>query len=83
MITQVILDPSPKNQLGKGILAPELEARLLEEGYVFAAFVPPTGPKSPRTMVRCKRFIADAVTDANLDSPRFRERHGGILSIPT
>lgn len=66
------LDPSPKNQLRKGILPPKIEQGLLADGYIFAAIVPRTSPKSPLTMVRCKRFIADAVTDGELDSQQFR-----------
>ncbi len=30
------LDPSPQNELGKGILDPELEQRLLADGYIYA-----------------------------------------------
>lgn len=65
------LCPSPKNELGKSIFPPEVEADLLARGYVFASRVP--GARFG-TRVFCKRPIADAVTDGDLDSPRFRNR---------
>lgn len=63
------LCPSTKNELGKGILAPEKEARLLAEGYIFICKVPGT---LVGVRAGCKRPIADAVTDMALDSPRYR-----------
>lgn len=69
-MTTIALDPNPKNQLGKGVLPTLLEESLLADGYVFACMVPPTTPRSPSTLVRCKRFIVDAVTDGDLDNPR-------------
>lgn len=71
------LCPSSLNQLGKGIFSCEREARLLADDFVFAAKVPGT---LVGTLVICKRSITDAVTDANLDSPRFRESR--ITTIP-
>lgn len=63
------LCPSPKNELGKGIFAPDDETDLLARGYIFARRVPGT---LVGTIVACKRPIADAVTDMALDSPRYR-----------
>lgn len=65
------LCPSPRNELGKGIFSPEKEARLLAQGYIFACRIP--GTLVP-TLLRCKRPIADAVTDGELDGPLFRYR---------
>lgn len=65
----IILCPSAKNELGKGIFPPDEEADLLAKGYVFACRVPGTLVSG---LVACKRPIADAVTDMALDSPRFR-----------
>lgn len=64
-----VLCPSAKNEFGKGILAPEKEARLLTEGYVFTCKVPGT---LVGVRLGCKRPIADAVTDGELDSQQFR-----------
>jgi hypothetical protein len=63
----VQLCPSSKNELGKGILPAELESELLAQGYIFACRVPATKVK---TLLVCKRPIADAVTDAEMDDPR-------------
>lgn len=68
----VIFDPDPDNQLGKGILAPALEAELIADGCVFAARLPPRKGKPFWSLLLCKRPIADAVTDGELDSPRYR-----------
>lgn len=65
----ITLCPSPLNELGKGIFAPEDEADLLARGYIFASRVP--GARFG-LRVLCKRPIADAVTDANLDNRRTR-----------
>lgn len=64
-----ILDPDPDNQLGKGILDPELEASLVEQGVVFAASLPPRKGKPFWSMVCSMRSIAEAVTDGELDNP--------------
>lgn len=58
------LCPSHLNELGKGIFSPKEEARLLADGYIFACRVPGT---IVGTRVLCKRPIADAVTDGELD----------------
>lgn len=68
------LDPNPKNQLGKGILPPALEAELIADGCVFAVRFPPRKNKPFWSLLCCKRPIADAVTDMEIDSPRFRNR---------
>lgn len=65
-------DPSTLNHLGKGIFAPQHEATLLADGYIFAAELPPCKGKPFLSMVACKRPISDAVTAGELDSPRFR-----------
>lgn len=67
---------SQLNELGKGIFSPEDEAKLLADGYIFAARVPGTRAGG---LVVCKRAIADAVTDGELDSPRYR--HPSTLII--
>lgn len=67
------LDPNPKNQLGKGILAPALEAELIADGCIFAAQLPPRKGKPGWGLLLCKRLIADAVTDGELDSARYRQ----------
>lgn len=64
-----ILDPDPDNQLGKGILAPALEAELLARGVVFAVRLPPCKGKPFWSLVASFRPIADAVTDAEMDNP--------------
>jgi hypothetical protein len=68
----VTLDPDPGNILGKGILDPEREAKLLAEGYIFAMWIQPKpsrkGDNPPPFLVRCKRPIAEAITDALLDA---------------
>lgn len=56
------LDPSSKNELGKGTLPPAWEAEYLADGFVFAARVPGT---RAGTVVVCKRPIAEAVTEVN------------------
>lgn len=67
----ITLCPSAKNELGKGIFAPEDEANLLAKGCVFARRVPGTLVSG---IVTSRRPIAAAVTDMQLDSPRFRNR---------
>lgn len=64
MMTAPTLCPSHLNQLGKGIFTPRDEARLLARGYIFACHVPGTLVGG---LVVCKRPIADAVTDGELD----------------
>lgn len=64
------LCPSAKNELGKGIFSAEKEAELLAKGYIFACKVPGDGVG---VLLVCKRPIADAVTDGQLDSPRYRQ----------
>jgi hypothetical protein len=73
MSNALLLDPNPKNQLGKSLLPPTLEESLLDQGYVFASIVPKSARNSPITLLRCKRFIVDAVTDAHLDRPCHRD----------
>lgn len=63
------LDPNPKNQLGKGVFSPEDEAKMLAQGYVFACRFPPTKDKPFWSRLVCKRPVADAVTDMELDNP--------------
>ena len=65
------LCPSSKNELGKGIFVPEDEDSLLAKGCIFARRVPDT---LVGTIVTSSRPIADAVTDMQLDSPRYRTR---------
>lgn len=72
------LCPSGKNELGKGVFPAEKEAELLAKGYVFACKVP-GGRVS--TLLVCKRPIADAVTEGQLDSPRYRQL-GNSVSDP-
>ena len=64
------LCPSPINELGKDIFAPQEEADYLARGYIFARRVPGTLVSA---IVVSKRPIADAVTDMALDSPHFRD----------
>jgi hypothetical protein len=61
------LCPSLKNQLGRGIFLPQEEARLLAEGYIFACKL--TSNTGIKGSLVCRRPIADAVTDAELDNP--------------
>lgn len=68
------LDPDPDNQLGKGIFSHDFEADLLAQDYVFAVRFPPRKGKPFGTLLCSKRPIADAVTDGELDSPRFRSQ---------
>lgn len=58
------LCPSQLNELGKGIFSPQDEAELMADGYIFACHVPGT---LVGTLLVCKRPIADAVTDGQLD----------------
>lgn len=67
------LDPNPKNELGKGILAPDLEAYWLAQGMVFACRLPNTGLPFGVHII-CRRPIADAVTDGELDNPLHAHR---------
>lgn len=69
----LIFDPDSDNQLGKGLLDATLEASLIADGCVFAAQLPPRKGKPFWSIVCSKRPIADAVTDGELDSPRFRK----------
>lgn len=65
------LDPDPDNQLGKGIFTDSLESELLAQGVVFAVRLPPRKGKPFWSLLCSYRPIADAVTDSELDSPRF------------
>lgn len=60
------LCPSPHNELGKGIFSPEKEAQLLDKGYVFACRIK---TKNVSGLVRCKRPVADAIRDMEMDDP--------------
>lgn len=63
-MTTPTLCPSHLNELGKGIFTPQDEARLLARGYIFACHIPGTLVGG---LLVCKRSIADAVTDGELD----------------
>lgn len=63
------LCPSKKNQLGKGMFSPDTEAALVAEGYIFACRLP---TRTVGALLVCKRPIADAVTDGEMDDPRSR-----------
>lgn len=63
------LCPSKLNDLGKGVFSPQRETDLLAGGYIFACKIP--GARVA-TIIVCKRPIADAVTDGELDSVRYR-----------
>jgi len=60
------LCPSPHNQLGKGVFSPDKEAKLLADGYIFACRIVSGRIKG---IVCCKRPIADAMRDMELDDP--------------
>lgn len=77
------LDPNPKNQLGKGVLDPELEARWLADGIVFACKLPAASDLPFGVHVICRRPIADAVTDGELDNPFGVPRLACAIPIPT
>ena len=66
---QSALDPNPKNQLGKGLLPAHVESDLLAGGYIFACKVPNLEHLPFGVLNICKRNIADAVTDQELDNP--------------
>lgn len=80
-MSQLNLDPHPLNELGKGILAPDVEAKLLAEGVIFATTVTPRNPKVPPYLVTCRRSIVEASTDAwrDLHQTVARQR---VPSIP-
>lgn len=64
------LDAHPLNELGKGLLDPDVEAKLLAEGVVFAAIVRPSNPKVPPYLTTSRRPIADVATEALSDAYR-------------
>lgn len=68
-MTTPTLCPSQLNELGRGIFSAQDEARLMARGYIFACHVPGT---LVGTLLACKRPIADAVTDGELDRRRTR-----------
>ena len=59
-MSQLNLDPHPLNELGRGILAPDVEARLLADGYIFAATVIPKDRRVPPFLATSKRPFAEA-----------------------
>lgn len=61
------LDPDPDNILGRGILPPDEEARLLAEGVVFAMFGPVRSPKVRPCLYCSYRPIAVAATAIFVD----------------
>ncbi len=63
------LDPHPSNQLQKGILSRNLEAKLLEMGFIYAILLPKRVGRPFATTIACKRPIGDAVADMELDNP--------------
>ena len=65
------LDPDPDNQLGKGYFEPAFEASLLAQGVIFAVGLPPRKDKPFWSLVCCNRLIADAVTDSEINDPRY------------
>lgn len=77
-MTTPTLCPSQLNELGKGIFAPEEEARLLGKGYIFACHIPDT---LVGAMLVCKRPIADAVTDSILNLPQYR-KYSQVVPTP-
>lgn len=74
MSPDLILDPDPDNILGKGLLDPEREAALLADGCVFAMWcvVEEAKLNMPPFLIRSKRPIAEAITDALLDAYAMR-----------
>ncbi len=63
-MTTPILDQNPDNELGKGILPPDIEAKFIERGVVFAQTVTrPDGTTYYRTARRpILECYADAIT---------------------
>ncbi len=57
-----MLDPNPLNELGKGILDPEVEAKLVERGIVFAQTV--TRPDGATYLRTARRPITQCYADA-------------------
>lgn len=55
------LDPDPRNKLGKGILAPGLEAALRAQGVIFADFI--AQADGHKILVTSKRRMADVTRD--------------------
>lgn len=59
-----MLDPNPENILGKGILPPEKEAKIIARGCVFAKFVTAQGKSILVTFRRPHdEILADLFSD--------------------
>lgn len=56
-----MLDPNPLNILGKNVLPPEVEARLIARGCVFAMYESNPAQKSP-ILVTSKRPYVETAT---------------------
>ena len=57
-----MLDPNPLNELGKGTLPPDIEAKFIERGAVFAQTV--TRPDGTTYYRTARRPINDCYRDA-------------------
>lgn len=56
------IDPNPNNLLGKGILPPDEEAKLLAEGCIYAEYFYPKSGRPP-IIVASKRPYIEAVNE--------------------
>ncbi len=65
-----MLDPNPANELGKGTLDPDVEARLIGRGIVFAQTV--MGPNGKTYLRTARRPIMQCYAEAirSLQQPR-------------
>jgi hypothetical protein len=75
-----MLDPNPLNELGKGILDPKVEARLIERGIVFAQTV--TRPDGATYLRTARRPITQCHADAISALMRTRTHGVTVRSAP-
>jgi hypothetical protein len=67
-----ILDPNPDNELGKGTLPPDIEAKFIERGAVFAQTV--TRPDGATYYRTARRPILECYADAIKGIMRMQSR---------
>ena len=74
------LDPNPLNELGKGILDPTVEAKLIERGIVFAQTI--TRPDGATYLRTARRPITQCYADAITSLMRVRENGVTVPAAP-
>jgi hypothetical protein len=75
-----MLDPNPLNELGKGTLDPEVEAKLIARGIVFAQTV--TRPDGATYLRTARRPITQCYADAINSLMRLRTHGVTVRSAP-